>query len=298
MDIVAAAATSLAVFVLVLALVRPGRGARALEQRFGNLERGAPLEREDLLALPFGERVATPLARRLARVGSLVFPARVVAALDRRLMLAGRPATVSGFLTLQSILAASGLLLVFMALTTAKSGVMLAAWLGSGVLVALVPIYWLRIKVAARRTAILRALPDAIDLMVTTVEAGMGIDGALHEVGNDTPGPLGEELRQTVRETTLGRSRRDAMQRLVDRTETPELKSFIQSLMQAEQTGIPIGQVLRVQADQMRLRRRQAAESAAQRAPVKMILVLITLVLPAMLMFVMGPAMMRMRDVI
>jgi len=99
-----------------------------------------------------------------------------------------------------------------------------------------------------------------------------------------------------VRETTLGRSRRDALQRLIERTEVPELKTFVQSLIQAEQTGIPIGQVLRTQAEQVRLKKRQRAEVQAQRAPVKMVVVLVTMVLPSMLLLVMGPAVMRMAD--
>jgi tight adherence protein C len=164
------------------------------------------------------------------------------------------------------------------------------------VLLAVVPLYWLRIRVAARKRAILKALPDAVDLVVTTVEAGMSIDGALAEVGSETGGPLGDELRLAVRETALGRSRREALLRVVDRTDVPDLRTFIQSIVQAEQTGIPVGQVLRTQADQLRLKKRQRAEAEAQRAPIKMIVVLVTMVLPSMLIMVMGPALIRMAD--
>ena len=163
-------------------------------------------------------------------------------------------------------------------------------------LMALVPLYWLRIKFSARKRALVKAFPDAVDLIVTSVEAGLGIEAALSEVGNETRGPLGDELRMAVRETTLGRSRRDSLQRLVDRTGVPEIKAFVQSLIQAEQTGIPIGQVLRTQAGQVRLKRRQRAEADAQRAPIKMILVLVVFVLPSMLLMVMGPAIMRIGD--
>ena len=131
---------------------------------------------------------------------------------------------------------------------------------------------------------------------MTTVEAGLGLDAALSEVGHETEGPLGEELRLTVRETTLGRSRRDALTRLIERTDVPELKTFVQAVIQAEQTGIPVGQVLRTQAAQIRLKKRQRAEAEAQRAPVKMVVVLALLVLPAMLLMVIGPAGIRMTE--
>lgn len=296
MALLAGMFTALAVFMLIVFATRSRRMPENVHARFQQLERGSEMGRDDLLALPFSVRVGTPLSRGVRRIGAAILPAGVIAGTSQRLMLAGAPMTVRAFFTFQAVMLGVSVVLLALFLTSGSSGWLLLTQVAGAVLLALLPSYWLRIKVAARKRTILRALPDAVDLMVTTVEAGMGIDGALSAVGNETPGPLGDELRATVRETTLGQSRREALIRVQHRTQVPELSSFLQALIQAEQTGIPIGQVLRIQADEMRLRRRQMAEAAAQRAPVKMILVVVLLVLPAMLLFVMGPAWMRMRD--
>jgi tight adherence protein C len=220
----------------------------------------------------------------------------MVSSLERRLLVAGEPMSLHALITIELVCIALAAVLVFSTLSSGATGIRLIATLVFAVLLMLLPLYWLRIKTAARKRALLKAFPDAVDLIVTTVEAGLGIDAALSEVGHETRGPLGEELRLAVRETTLGRSRRDSLQRLVERTQVPEIKSFVQSLIQAEQTGIPIGQVLRTQAGQVRLHKRQRAEADAQRAPVKMVVVLAVLVLPSMLLLIMGPAIMRMAD--
>jgi tight adherence protein C len=231
-------------------------------------------------------------------VSSAVLPNSIVDSLQEKLIQAGEPISVQAFLVAELVAIGAGVLWVLFGLAAGPSGLAFLAVFGGGALIALLPIYWLRIRVGMRKKAILKALPDAVDLIVTTVEAGLAIDAALAEVGHETKGPLGEELRLTMRETTLGRSRRDALLRLIERTHVAELKTFVQSIIQAEQTGIPVGQVLRTQAAQIRLKKRQAAEAEAQRAPVKMVVVLVVLVLPSMLLMVMGPAIMRMGDAI
>jgi tight adherence protein C len=211
-------------------------------------------------------------------------------------MLAGEPVSLQGMLTIQAVSVAAGVFVAFAGLTAGGPPLRLIGVAALGLVLAVMPLYWLRIRVSARKRSLLKALPDAVDLIVTTVEAGLGLDAALSEVGHETQGPLGEELRLTVRETTLGRSRRDALTRLIERTDVPELKTFVQAIIQAEQTGIPVGQVLRTQAAQIRLKKRQRAEAEAQRAPVKMVVVLALLVLPAMLLMIIGPAGIRMTE--
>ncbi len=294
MEIVAAVAVAAAVFAVAYFGFFARRGAPPA--RLTQFDRSNRVGRDAVLAAPFGERVAVPLAGRLRNIAGKVLPARMVTDIERRLIVAGEPMSLHALLGLQIAAFGAAVVLVFVTLNSGATGVRLMGTLLFALLVLLLPAYWVRIKTAARRRALLKAFPDAVDLIVTTVEAGLGIDAALSEVGQETKGPLGDELRMAVRETTLGRSRRDALQRMVDRTAVPEIKSFVQSLIQAEQTGIPIGQVLRTQAGQVRVRRRQRAEAEAQRAPVKMILVLVTLVLPSMLLLVMGPALMRMAD--
>lgn len=286
---------ALAVFVGITSLIarkRPDVAALRMEQ----WDRAGRMDREALLEIPFSERVGSPLARNVRRAFSRVLPTSMVSSLERRLLIAGEPMSLHALITMQLVCVALAAVLTISTITSGATGLRLFATLAFAALMVLLPLYWLRIKTAARKRALLKAFPDAVDLIVTTVEAGLGIDAALYEVGHETRGPLGDELRLAVRETTLGRSRRESLQRLVDRTQVPEIKAFVQSLIQAEQTGIPIGQVLRTQAGQVRLHKRQRAEADAQRAPVKMVVVLAVLVLPSMLLLVMGPAIMRMAD--
>jgi tight adherence protein C len=295
MAVFAAFMAALAVFVAirtVLAGKRPDAAATRMEQ----WDRGGRMDREALLGIPFSERVGGPLAQRARHSFSHLLPASMVSNLERRLLVAGEPMSLHALITVQLVCVGLAVVLMFSTISSGATGLRLFATLAFAALLMLLPLYWLRIKTSARKRALLKAFPDAVDLIVTTVEAGLGIDAALYEVGHETRGPLGEELRLAVRETTLGRSRRESLQRLVDRTQVPEIKSFVQSLIQAEQTGIPIGQVLRTQAGQVRLHKRQRAEADAQRAPVKMVVVLAVLVLPSMLLLVMGPAVMRMAD--
>ena len=295
MELIAAITAALAVFVGVFTLVTPGRPA-SMTNRLDRLERGERSDRETQLATPFATRVTKPILGRARQGAGAVLPASVVSAIERRILVAGDPISLHAFLSVQLAFVCGALFLWFLALSAGPSGVQLVVALVGPPALMLLPLWWLRLRMLGRQKLLVKALPDAVDLIVTTVEAGLAIDAALAEVGRETDGPLGEELRLTVRETTLGRSRRDALTRLIERTQVPELKTFVQSLIQAEQSGIPIGQVLRTQADQVRLKKRQRAEAQAQRAPVKMVVVLVTLVLPSMLLLVMGPAIMRMAE--
>ncbi|MCL4241412.1 MAG: type II secretion system F family protein [Dehalococcoidia bacterium] len=294
MIVLAVVCGAAAVFIGVLALA--GAKSPAVPARLNRLERNGPGDRGELLAEPFAARVGMPVAQRLRNLVTRLLPGSWVSGIEYRLMLAGEPLSVHAMLTVQVVAVAAGVFVVFVAVTGGGGAPRVAATLVAGAVLGVMPLYWLRIRVAARKRALLKALPDAVDLIVTTVEAGLGLDAALSEVGHETEGPLGEELRLTVRETTLGRSRRDALTRLIERTDVPELKTFVQAVIQAEQTGIPVGQVLRTQAAQIRLKKRQRAEAEAQRAPVKMVVVLALLVLPAMLLMVIGPAGIRMTE--
>lgn len=295
LDFLAAACAFAAVFVTIYTLVTPSsRGA--VPDRLNRYDRSLQPGREEQLAAPFSARVGAPMLSGARNALARLLPSSLVRTIEQRLILAGEPVSLHAFLTFQIAMIGLAGLVLLSGIRTMHTAVQALAIIAVALLLALLPIYWLRLRVAARKKAILKALPDAVDLIVTTVEAGLGLDAALAEVGRETRGPLGEELRLTVRETTLGRSRRDALARLNERTQVPELRTFVQSIIQAEQTGIPIGQVLRTQAAQIRLKKRQRAETEAQRAPVKMVVVLALLVLPAMLLLVIGPAVIRMSD--
>jgi tight adherence protein C len=297
MVLLSSLSAALTVFAGIFAMIGRSR-PRRIEGRLEAYDRGARPGREAAMALPFSRRVGWPFLQRVSALAKRLLPASVVATVERQLVLAGDPLSLFAYLAAVIAFLAAAVMVVVAGLSLDTTRTARVAIVAAAVLVAVAPAYWLRTRVVARSRAILRALPDAVDLIVTTVEAGLGIDAALADVGHQIQGPLGEELRLAIRETALGRSRRDALQRLAERTRVSELKTFVQSVIQAEETGIPIGQVLRAQAAQVRLRKRQRAEAEAQRAPVKMVLVLVTLVLPSMLLLVVGPAVMRMRDMI
>ena len=295
MILFAAIVAAAAVFALVYTLTTSG-SPRPVVARLDRFDRANSTDRGARLAEPFSARVMAPVGSRLRGAATALLPGSLLRALEQKLLVAGNPVSLHFFLVMQVVCAAGGVAVAIYTLAQASALFGALAGLAAAAAVAVMPLYWLRLRLMGRKKAILKALPDAVDLIVTTVEAGMSLDGALAEVGGQTRGPLGEELKLAIRETALGRSRRDALQRLNERTDVPELRTFIQSIIQAEQTGIPIGQVLRTQAQQVRLKKRQRAEAEAQRAPVKMVVVLVTMVLPSMLLMVMGPALIRMAE--
>lgn len=246
------------------------------------------------LAVPFAQRVLLPGLSGLGRTALRFTPAGVVDRLDEELIYAGSPRGWDG----QRVLAAK---LATTAALTVGALVLLPAF-GLGALRTLIiapalafvgyylPEWILRSRSGKRQKQIRRALPDALDLMSITVEAGLGFDAAVERVSREMGGPLGEELYRVGQEMRLGTSRGDALRALADRTTVEELKAFVLAMVQAEIFGISVSRVLHVQADELRLKRRQAAEEQAQKLPVKIIFPLILGVFPALLVILLGPA--------
>lgn len=151
------------------------------------------------------------------------------------------------------------------------------------------PWIWLDGRIAARRKMVTQSLPDALDLIIVCVEAGNSLEGALSIVSQRITGPLAEELDRTLREMSLGKGRHDALHDLATRAASPDLQTFIAAVIQADQLGVGIAQVLRVQGDAMRVRRRQRAEEQAAKIPVLMLLPLVLFILPALMIIIIGP---------
>jgi tight adherence protein C len=137
---------------------------------------------------------------------------------------------------------------------------------------------------------ITKSLPDALDLITNCDEAGLGLDAALGRVAEKVEGPFAEEMNMTMREVALGKLRRDALKEMAERCQIPDLTTFITAVVQAESMGTSIATVLRVQAEQMRIKRRQRAEQQAQQAPVKMIFPLVLCIFPTLFIVILGPA--------
>lgn len=294
--VIAAILGAIAVGSAIFAL--SARRSLRLESRLGPLHRTIPMDREAHLAEPFLQRVVLPLADWGRRIITRVLPGAVSADLERRLIVAGEPLTLFTFLAIQLwatlIAVAFGITMLALGFPTLIMAGMLLVVGG----IILGPIVWLDSAGSGRRAKVLKALPDMVDLLVTMVEAGMSIDAALWKVAEETSGPLAEELIFTMREMTLGRERRAALRGLADRCDVVELRSFVQAVVHAQTTGIPLGQVLTAQSEEIRLQKRQRAEAMAAKAPVKVLLVMVFFIMPSLLIVLLGPAFMRLRDVI
>ena len=245
------------------------------------------------LAEPFIVRVTKPLGGLVGRVARLT-PRNYLDQTHRKLLLAGLSGTMRAEEFVVAQLASTGLLtlgaLLFAALGNPSPRVALLLIIVAPIAGLLLPAAWLSRKVGERQGAILKDLPDTLDLLAISVEAGMGFEGALHIVCQHFSSPLAEEFARTLHEMELGLPRRDAFQNLKRRTEVPELSNFVLALLQADALGIPIGRVLKTQATEMRSKRRQWAREKAAKLPVKMLFPLVLFVFPAIMIVVLGPA--------
>ena len=233
------------------------------------------------------------MTERLAESLSRVLPSGMIARMEQRLVVAGEPMTLSTFMALRLVcfVLFVGLPVAMLAGGLVKLNMMGIAFAGGFSLVGLLlPTMWLQQRVTQRQTQIIKGLPDAFDLITTCVEAGLGLDAALARVAEKVQGPFAEELSRVLREIGLGKLRRDALRELGQRTGVPDLLTFVNAVIQAEQMGSSVGAVLRVQAEQLRVRRRQRAEEMAYKAPVKMIFPLVLFIFPTLFIVILGPA--------
>jgi len=241
----------------------------------------------------FAERVVLPLCSWLAKLALRFTPKGYVAAVRRRLVLAGspQPEALQRFLGARvATLLVAPLLFPLAALAPLRGGSATLLALGGAALLVLAPEAVLNRRVARRQEQIRRQLADMIDLLTIGVEAGLGFEQALSRTVVAVPGPLAEEFARLLGETRIGANRRESFERLVDRTDVPELRSFVVALGQAESFGISIVQILRSQSVEIRTARRQHAQEKAQKAPVKMLFPLVFCIMPALFVVVVGPA--------
>lgn len=255
-------------------------------------EPGDVYDRE--LAVPFLGRIVRPLGvRSLRRIAGLT-PRNYLEGVHRQLVLGGVASSVRAeeLVTLQILSGAGGgvvaVLYVLLGQPSARIGVL--ALVALPLIGVLAPQSWLKRKVADRMRAIRMDLPDTIDLLAISVEAGQGLEGAMQTVCAHFDSPLSEELSRTLKEMELGLARRDALHNLKRRTEVPELSNFVLVLTQADALGMPIGRVLRTQAAEMRSKRRQWAREKAAKLPVKILIPLVLFIFPAIMVVTLGPA--------
>ena len=253
-----------------------------------------PLSLDEVeLSRPFSERFLRPAIERLGNVMSRSTPEKARQDLDNRLELAGRPGnlTPADFGAVRIVAAAIG----------AALGLLLGLLLGSplnaviGLAVGTIlgyyaPVMWLKQKVDARRVAIQKGLPDAMDLLVIAVDAGLGFDAALARVTDKYKNALSDMFAKVLREVSLGRARLEAMDEMGRSSGVDDLHNFIQAIIQSEQFGTGIGKILRIQADEMRRKRRQRAQEKAAQATLKMLLPMVGCIFPVLWIVLLGPA--------
>jgi len=272
------------------------RTAGGVEQYLHELDEGdLPVtdEFERRLSEPFLVRVVRPMTGGVWSLLTRLTPGSYLENVHKKILVAGLSSTLRAeeFVVGQAI---SGLLFTLMAVAY----VVLAHPAGKWALISLVlipsiglvaPQSWLSRKVNDRKMAIRKDLPDTLDLLAISVEAGMGFEGALDIVCQHFSSPLAEEFARTLREMELGLPRKDAFQNLKRRTQVPELSNFVLAILQADALGIPVGRVLRTQAMEMRAKRRQWAREKAAKLPVKILFPLMAFIFPSIMVVIIGP---------
>lgn len=248
------------------------------------------------LELAFADRVLKPSVESIARLLGRILPKSVVADVERQLMLGGNPMKLNTYLAFWALsMVMFGGIAVIM-LYALPGSMLVQKVIGASLLTFIgyaIPKSYLKAKVKTKQKLVLKALPDSMDLITTCVEAGLGLDAALQRVADKGEGPFSEELQKMLHDVAMGKLRREAMSELSERIGVDELTNFVNSIIQAEQLGVGIAQVLRVQSDQLRTARRQRAERMAHEAPIKMLFPLVLFVFPAFLAIILGPAAIR-----
>lgn len=248
--------------------------------------------------LRFRERVFLPASARLASIPLKLNPRTNIDAIGARLLSAGlaQRITPASFLAVKggAMVAAALLGLLLAALASFVSALVLLPLLGA--LGFIGPDFVLSSRIRKRRELVRSALPDALDLLAVSVEAGLGFDGAVTKLTEHMDGPLIDEFGLLLSEIRMGESRQSALKNMARRVGAPELSAFVRAVVQADQLGISLGRILRVQAADTRLRRQAAAEEKAMKAPIKMLFPTVLFIFPAMFVVLLGPALMNIMD--
>jgi tight adherence protein C len=261
---------------------------------YGFVRVASPLD-----AKKFRERAMEPMRESLARWVLKVNPRTSMESISLKLLGAGlgRRLTPTSFLALKGGSAVFGALVGFMFSTMAGSATGLLFTVALAAAGFFGPDYFVNLKARARRERIKADLPDALDLLAVSVEAGLGFDGAIAKITEHMEGPLADEFSLTLGEMRIGESRQDALKRMADRVDAPELSSFTRAIIQADQLGTSLGRILRVQAADSRLRRQAAAEEKAMKAPIKMLFPTVLFIFPSIFLVILGPAFMNLEKV-
>ncbi len=287
--IIAIAAVGAAAFYFAELATSPMRTRRNLVHRAANYGRIRTVTGKELPR--FRERALEPFVAKAARLMLRVNPRTTVESVSARLMAAGmRKTSPTTIIASKGILAVGGFVFGIV-LGGAAAPKMAIIWgLGMGLLGFIAPSAYLNGRVQRRQGAVAQELPDALDLLSVSVEAGLGFDGAVQKLTEHMEGPLIEEFELALGEMRIGEGRQEALRKLAERSASPEMSSFVRAIIQADQLGISLGRILRIQAHDTRLKRQMLAEEKAMKAPIKMLFPTVVFIFPAMFIVILGPA--------
>ena len=287
--ILAIAAIGGAVFFFAELATTPMRTRRNLVHRAANYGRLRTVTGREMPR--FRERALGPFVAKAARLVLRVNPRVSVDAVSKKLMAAGMrrtsPTTIIGA---KGILGLGGALLGAVFAGVAAPQYMFFLVLLFGAMGALAPGMYLNTRVKSRQAAVSAELPDALDLLSVSVEAGLGFDGAVQKLTEHMHGPLIEEFEFALGGIRIGEGRSEALKKMSERSGSSEMASFVRAIIQADQLGISLGRILKVQAGDTRLKRQLLAEEKAMKAPIKMLFPTVIFIFPAMFLVVLGPA--------
>jgi len=286
--IVAVLTIAFAVYYLAEVATAPMRTRRNLVHRAASYGARTTSGKE----LPrFKERVTGPMLRQVGSLMLKINPRGSTDSVAKRLMAAGmRNTSATTFLAVQGLCTVGGFLVGLLLLGAASPSRAPLFGLAVGALGYMVPNFVLNGRVRSRQSAVAAELPDALDLLSVSVEAGLGFDGAVQKLTEHMDGPLIEEFELALGEIRIGEGRQEALRKMAERSSSPEMASFVRAIIQADQLGISLGRILRIQAGDSRLKRQLLAEEKAMKAPIKMLFPTVLFIFPSMFIVILGPA--------
>jgi tight adherence protein C len=284
--------------ILIIVGLRSPEGDDPLQDRLAEYAaRGETASLEEIeLSQPFTQRIIYPVARKMGEIAVRFTPENAFKNISRKLELAGNPGNMDPalFFMLRFLGIPLGLIFIWLDYVALPGSFMDGKGLLFGIPASIFGFYLpdllLQSKIDRRQNEIRKAMPDALDLLTICVEAGLGFDAAMLKIYEKWDNELGLAFGRVVREINLGKIRREALKDMADRLGIPEMTSFIAAVIQSEQLGVSMAQVLRIQSDQMRVKRRQLAEEQAHQAPIKMLVPMALFIFPSICIVLMTPA--------
>lgn len=289
------------VSVIIYQLIKGFSGhTDTIATRLNRIMEDGQTEEETIYNKPFSERVLKPVAESIGKSLLKLAPTEWIRSMEAKIIMAGKPKNrgVKDWLTIQAVfilIFPGGILFLLTQLhAPVKNTVMITCAFAAVII--LYPNLTLNSKIRARQKEILKTMPDVMDLLTVSVEAGLNFDAALSKVVQKMPGTLSREFETVLQEIKVGRSKKDALYDMADRLNVQDLRSFIGAVVQADQLGVSLGRVLRIQAEQIRINRKQRIQEQAMKAPVKILIPMVIFIFPVIFIVLLGPVVINLVD--